>query len=60
MYFTEGWLRECERIMREKPGYDRKPVKAEERRDCKHCPHFDEYQGKCGKTKCVISHALKK
>ncbi len=53
MYFTEGRLRECERIMREQPGYDRKPVKAAERRDCQHCPHFDGHQGKCGQ-KCVI------
>lgn len=53
MYFTEGQLRECERIMRGKPGYDRKPVKTMERRECKHCPHFDEHQGKCVKKKCV-------
>lgn len=55
--FTEGRLRECERIMREKAGYDRKPVKAEEKRDCKHCPYFDEHQGKCDKTKYIIFDA---
>lgn len=32
MYFTEGRLRECERIMREKPGYDRKTANPLKRR----------------------------
>lgn len=54
MYFTEGRLREYERMMQEKPGHDRKPVKVAEKRDCKHCLYFDKYKGKCGKKKCVI------
>lgn len=49
MHFTEGPLREYERMMQEKPKHDRKPVKMAERRDCKHCLHFNEYKGKYGK-----------
>lgn len=54
MHFTEGPLRAYERLMQEKPGHDRKPVKEAENRDCKHCLHFDEYKRKCGKKNCVI------
>ena len=53
MHFTKGPLRAYERLMQEKPGHDRKSVKAAEKRDCKHCRHFDEYKGKCGQKKCI-------
>jgi len=54
MYFTEGQLREYERMMQEKPGYDRRPIKSMKERDCKPCPHFDEHCRKRGKEKCAL------
>lgn len=54
MYFTKGKLIEYERMMTEKPGFDRRHVKTAKERDCRHCQHFDESLGKCGLEKCVI------
>ena len=54
MHFTEGPLREYERMMQEKPGYDRRPIKSMKERDCKHCPHFNEHCRKCSKERCGI------
>lgn len=54
MHFTEGHLREYERMMQEKPGYDRNPIKTVKKRDCKHCLHFDEHCLKCSKKKCGL------
>lgn len=54
MYFTEGQLREYERMMQEKPGYNRKPIKTVKERDCKHCQFFDEHSHKCSKEKCTL------
>ncbi|WP_415535883.1 hypothetical protein [Dehalobacter sp. 4CP] len=54
MYFTEGQLREYERIMQEKPGYDRKPFKKPEQKDCRLCPKCDKRSDKSGKER----HAL--
>jgi hypothetical protein len=49
MHFTEGPLREYERMMQEKPGYDRRPIKSIKERDFKSCSHFDEHCRKCSK-----------
>lgn len=54
MYFTEGQLREYERMMQEKPGYNRRPIKTVKERDCKHCKFFDEHSHKCSKEKCTL------
>jgi hypothetical protein len=54
MYFTEGQLREYERMMQEKPGYDRRPIKTVKERDCKNCLYFDERCHKCSKEKCTL------
>lgn len=53
MHFTEGQLRKYERMMQEKPGYDRRPIKTVKEQDCKHCMSVDEHCGKCGKEKCA-------
>ncbi|RNC62893.1 MAG: hypothetical protein AWM53_01819 [Candidatus Dichloromethanomonas elyunquensis] len=54
MHFTEGQLREYERIMREKPGYDRKSLKAPKRKDFRLCSECHKHCDKCGKEQ----HAL--
>lgn len=54
MHFTEGQLRKYERMMQEKSGYDRRPIKTVKEQDCKHCISFDEQCGKCGKEKCAL------
>ena len=54
MYFTKGQLREYERMMQEKPGHDRKPIKTMKERDCKHCLYFDKRCYKCSKEKCAL------
>lgn len=56
MYFTEGQLRKYERIMQEKPEFDRKNIitKTVEERDCKHCLYFIKHHSKCSKKKCVL------
>jgi hypothetical protein len=54
VYLTEEQLREYERMMREKPGHDRRPVKTMDERDCKHCLYFDEHCHKCSKEKCTL------
>jgi len=54
MYFTKGKLIEYERMMKETPGFNHRPVKTMKERDCKHCLNFDQSLGKCGKEKCVL------
>ncbi len=54
MHFTEGQLREYERMMQEKPVHDRRPIKTMKERDCKHCLNFDERCHKCSKGKCAL------
>lgn len=54
MYFTEGRLRTYERMMQQKPKYDREPVKPVREEDCAQCQHFDKHSGKCSKGKCII------
>lgn len=55
MYFTEGQLREYERMMQEKPGFNHETVKTTVKKDCRHCQHFDELNLKCSKEKCIHS-----
>ena len=55
MYFTEGQLCKYERMMQEKPGFNRRPIKKMEERDCKHCLYFDDHHQICSKEKCVVS-----
>lgn len=54
MHFTEGRLREYERMMQEKPIHDRRPIKTMKERDCKNCLHFDKRYHKCSREKCTI------
>lgn len=54
MHFTEGHLREYERLMQEKPGYDRKYIKTMKERECKHCPYFHKGFNKCSREKCAL------
>ena len=54
MYFTKGKLIEYERMMKEKPGFDHRPAKTMEERDCKNCLHFDGQLGKCSLEKCAV------
>jgi hypothetical protein len=54
MDFTEGRLRKYERMMRKKPGFDRRPAKTKKGRDCPYCLYYDEHRRKCGKDKCIV------
>lgn len=54
MYFTEGQLCKYERMMQEKPRFDREPINKAVNRDCKHCLYFDDHLQKCNKEKCVV------
>lgn len=54
MHFTEGPLREYERMMQEKPRNDRKPVKTMQERACKYCMHYDKQSCKCSEEKCIL------
>jgi hypothetical protein len=54
MYFTEGQSRDYERIMQEKPGYDRKPFKELRQKDSRLCREGDKCSNKSSKER----HAL--
>lgn len=54
MHFTEGPLRQYERMMQEKPGHDHKPIKPVKKRDCMHCLHSDKHYRRCSKEKCIL------
>ena len=54
MHFTEGELRQYERLMQEKPGFNHRSIKTMRERECKKCLHFDENSHKCRKEKCPI------
>lgn len=54
MNFTEGKLLEYERMMREKPGFDHKPDRTMNERDCKHCLYYDKHHRKCSEEKCIV------
>ena len=52
MDFTEGKLNKFERMMQVKPGFDHRPIKTSEERDCNHssvstgiCPNFEMKEG---------------
>ena len=51
MYFTEGWLRQYECMMQEKPKNERELVKTVKEKDYKNCLHFDEHGEKYSKKK---------
>ncbi|MPM85518.1 hypothetical protein SDC9_132599 [bioreactor metagenome] len=52
--FTEGKSQAYERLMQEKPCFDRHPVKTMKERDCPHCLHYDNEAKKCGLGKCPV------
>lgn len=54
MLFTEGKSQAYERLMQEKPCFDRHPVKTMKERDCPHCLHYDNEAKKCGLGKCPV------
>jgi hypothetical protein len=41
-------------MMREKPGFDHRPIKTMKVRNCVHCQHFDENLQRCSQEKCVL------
>ncbi|MPN13821.1 hypothetical protein SDC9_161147 [bioreactor metagenome] len=54
MLFTKGELQEYERMMREKPGFDRRPDEARKERDCPYCLYYDHSAKKCGFEACIV------
>ena len=54
MLFMVGKDREYERLMKQTPGFDRKPVRTMKERDCEHCLYYDEQSRKCSQKKCVV------
>ena len=58
MLFTEGKDRNYERMMQEKPGFQRdrrRMVSPNARqRDCPHCLYYNETLKKCGLATCVV------
>lgn len=56
MNFTEGKDLEYERLMRQKPGFDRRGRKRrspKRERDCLHCLYWKENMDKCSLEKCI-------
>lgn len=56
MLFTEGKDLEYERLMQQKPGFDRKPNMTgspKGKRGCLRCLHWDEQVEKCGIATCL-------
>jgi len=51
--FMVGKDREYEYLMKQIPGFDRKPDRTMKERDCKHCLYYDESNRKCSLEKCV-------
>ena len=54
MHFTEGQLREYERMMQEKPGFDRRQIRTVKEQDCEHCMYLDKQCKTCSKEKCDL------
>lgn len=54
MLFADGKLQEYERIMQQKPGFDRRPVKTMKERDCPYCLYYDHKAKKCGIKTCTV------
>ena len=56
MHFTEGKDLEYERLMQQKPGFDRKPNEIgipKGKRGCLRCLHWDAQAEKCGIATCL-------
>jgi len=54
LLFTTGKDREYERLMKDTPGFDRRPVQTMKERDCVHCLYYDETLRKCSLEKCAV------
>jgi len=54
LLFMVGKDREYERLMKQMPGFDRKPVRTMKERDCEHCLYYDEQNRRCSHKKCVV------
>ena len=58
MLFTEGKDRKYERMMQEKPGFqrDRRRVVSPNarQRDCPHCLYWNAVQQQCPLDKCIV------
>lgn len=58
MLFTEGKDRKYERMMQEKPGFQRDRRRTvfpnARQRDCPHCLYYNETLKKCGLETCVV------
>jgi hypothetical protein len=54
LLFTAGKDREYERMMKENPGFDHRPIRTMKERDCKHCLYYDETLHKCSLEKCAV------
>ena len=55
MLFTEGKEeREYERMMQQKPRFDKRRQQTAKQRDCPYCLYFDEKKKCCGLEKCIV------
>ena len=54
MLFTEGKTQEYERLMQERPCFDRRADKTRKKRDCPHCLYYDKKMKKCGFERCIV------
>ncbi len=55
MLFTEGKEeREYERMMQQKPCFDKRKQQMEKQRDCPHCLYFNEKKKCCGLEECTV------
>lgn len=58
MLFTEGKDRNYERLMQEKPGFQRDRRRMvfpnARQRDCPHCLYYNEMLKKCGFETCIV------
>ena len=54
MLFTEGKTQEYERLMQERPCFDRRVDKTRKKRDCPHCLYYDKKTKKCGSERCIV------
>ncbi len=54
MLFTKDKTREYERLMQQKPGFDRRTVQTMKDRNCSNCLHYDHKAKKCGFKTCIV------
>ena len=54
MLFTEGKDRVYERMMQERPGFDRRPDKTMKERDCPYCLYYVHKAKRCGLKTCIV------